>query len=110
MSEVQPLPADMTVPATMWDPALTYYADGTAVIMTWDGGTRAGVTCGMTRGGIPYEFQAVRWADDSVSRVAPHVLRRAEEYGQVPSGPSPSAGSANADQAPAGEDPIPCTS
>lgn len=67
------LPQDVTVPATYFDPALTYYADGTPVRIVWDGDTREGVATGRVKGS-PYDFQRVTWADGSQDNVAPHVL------------------------------------
>lgn len=69
------LERDETTAPTPFDPALTYFADGTKVIMKTQGATRAGVACGRLLGS-PYDFQAVRF-DGEVAYVAPHVLVRA---------------------------------
>ncbi|UQA95656.1 hypothetical protein [Streptomyces halobius] len=76
---VKPLAEDFTAPATMFDPELTYYADGTAVVMRWEGGEKAGTTIGMTVDRSPYQYQAVRFEDGTTSNVAPHVLHRRVE-------------------------------
>lgn len=68
--------ADVTVPAGMFDPELTYFADGTHVVMRAQGTEQYGVTVGMTTDASPYQFQAVRFADGTVKNVAPHVLHR----------------------------------
>ncbi len=79
-SIVRSLNADTTVPATMDDPELTYYADGTLVVMVIaDRPVKTGVTVGMTEGAIPYQFQAVKWDDGTTDNTAPHVLRRVHE-------------------------------
>lgn len=70
------LAEDETVPATTFDPELTYYADGTAVVMTTTAGRRYGNTAGRVAG-APYDFQRVIWADGGADNVAPHVLSRA---------------------------------
>lgn len=75
---IKPLPQDVTTPATMFDPELTYYADGTPVVMRWTGGEKSGTTAGMTVGRRPYAFQAVTFEDGTTSNVAPHALHRAE--------------------------------
>jgi len=75
---VRPLDADETRPATMFDPELTYYADGTAVIMRARNQERSGVTFGMADDVATYAFQAVRWDDGGADLVAPHVLHRVE--------------------------------
>lgn len=76
------LEADVVTPPTMFDPELTYYADGTRVVMRAAKGTeeRMGTTFGMAGSGLPnvYAFQAVRWDDGSADLIAPHVLHRAE--------------------------------
>jgi hypothetical protein len=73
---VEALPEDVTTPANICDPALTHYADGTRVLMTWAGGTKEGTAFGRYIGSAPYQFQAVRWDDESEDGVAPHVLSR----------------------------------
>ncbi|KOT46800.1 hypothetical protein ADK41_01050 [Streptomyces caelestis] len=77
----RPLASDVTRPATMFDPALTYYADGTHVVMR-RGTERSGRTFGVAEGAAPYAHQAVRWDDVGADLVAPHVLRRAENTPQ----------------------------
>ncbi|MGW0889293.1 hypothetical protein ACWDYA_14145, partial [Micrococcus luteus] len=75
------LDADVVTPRTMFDPELTYYADGTRVVMRAAKETeRTGTTFGMAGSGLPnvYAFQAVRWDDGSADLIAPHVLHRAE--------------------------------
>lgn len=74
--DVEALPADVTTRATMFDPELTYFADGTRVVMTWSEGQKTGTTFGRYSGASPYAVQAVRWADGSEDGVAPHVLTR----------------------------------
>ncbi|MCL3999189.1 hypothetical protein M4438_37855, partial [Streptomyces lavenduligriseus] len=78
----RPLASDVTRPATMFDPALTYYADGTHVVMRARGTERSGLTFGTAEGAAPYAYQAVRWDDVGADLVAPHVLRRAENKAQ----------------------------
>ncbi|WP_030380980.1 MULTISPECIES: hypothetical protein [unclassified Streptomyces] len=78
----RPLASDVTRPATMFDPALTYYADGTHVVMRARGTERSGRTFGVAEGAAPYAYQAVRWDDVGADLVAPHVLRRAESTPQ----------------------------
>lgn len=75
-SDVEAVAADKVVPAGMFDPELTYYADGTHVVMRAQGAEQRGVTIGMTTNAGPYQFQAVRFADGTVKNVAPHVLHR----------------------------------
>lgn len=77
-SHVEALTADKVVPAGMFDPELTYYADGTHVVMRAQGTEQQGVAVGMTTDAGPYQFQAVRFADGTVKNVAPHVLHRDE--------------------------------
>ncbi|KOV94614.1 MULTISPECIES: hypothetical protein [unclassified Streptomyces] len=77
-ARVSPLEADETRPRTMFDPELTYYADGTRVVMRAKGTERTGVTFGMASGAAAYAFQAVRWDGGGADLVAPHVLHRAE--------------------------------
>lgn len=56
---------------------LTYYADGTDLMMVWDGGRKGRrVTAVGIAHAKPYEFQACRYADGTVHNVAPHVLHR----------------------------------
>ncbi|WP_431983937.1 hypothetical protein [Streptomyces qinglanensis] len=74
-ARVLALDADERRPATMFDPELTYYGDGTAVAVRGDGKT--GTTFGVVPG-EPYAYQAVRWADGSADAVAPHILHRAD--------------------------------
>ncbi|GAA0574788.1 hypothetical protein [Streptomyces mordarskii] len=78
---VRPLDADTTTPKTMFDPELTYYADGTPVVMRAKGIERTGSTFGMADGAA-YAYQAVRWDDGGADLVAPHVLHRAEAHRQ----------------------------
>ncbi|MFI2906727.1 hypothetical protein ACG2OD_00435 [Streptomyces sp. PDY-4] len=78
----RPLALDVTRSATMFDPALTYYADGTHVVMRARGTERSGRTFGVAEGAAPYAYQAVRWDDVGADLVAPHVLRRAESTPQ----------------------------
>ncbi|MEU0950459.1 hypothetical protein ABZ379_48750 [Streptomyces canus] len=77
---VRPLEADTVTAATMFDRELTYYADGTRVVMRAKGTERTGTTFGMAGSGLPnvYAYQAVRWDDGDADLVAPHVLHRAE--------------------------------
>ncbi|MGX5184947.1 hypothetical protein ACWKT5_19490 [Streptomyces avermitilis] len=75
---VRPLAADTVTAATMFDPELTYYADGTRVVMRAKGNERTGTTFGMADGTAPYAYQAVRWDDGGADLVAPHVLHRAD--------------------------------
>lgn len=75
-TDVEAVDADKVVPAGMFDPELTYYADGTHVVMRAQGAEQHGVTIGMTTNASPYQFQAVRFADGTVKNVAPHVLHR----------------------------------
>ncbi|MFK0154210.1 hypothetical protein ACIQVK_19320 [Streptomyces sp. NPDC090493] len=78
---VRPLDADTVTAATMFAPQLTYYADGTQVVMRAKDTERTGVTFGMAGSGLPnvYAYQAVRWDDGGADLVAPHVLRRADQ-------------------------------
>lgn len=78
----RPLASDVTRPSTMFDPALTYYADGTHVVMRARGTERSGRTFGVAEGAASYAYQAVRWDDVGADLVAPHVLRRAENTTQ----------------------------
>ncbi len=73
-----PLAADVKVPATMFLPELTFYADGTELMMIWDGGRkgRRVTTVGMTKGAVGQEFQACRYPDGSVHNVDPRVLHK----------------------------------
>ncbi|MEV4972016.1 hypothetical protein [Streptomyces scopuliridis] len=80
---VRPLVEDTTTPVTMFDPELTYFADGTRVVMRWSGGERHGVTFGMSTDRGPYAFQAVRWEDGGEDGVAPHVLHRDAEAAPI---------------------------
>ncbi|MEU5137081.1 hypothetical protein [Streptomyces californicus] len=75
----RPLASDVHRPATALDPALTYYADGTHVVMRARGATRTGRTFGVAEGSASYPYQAVRWDDLGADLVAPHVLSRAPE-------------------------------
>lgn len=75
-SHVEALTADKVVPAGMFDPELTYYADGTYVVMRAQGTEQQGIAVGMTVNAGPYQFQAVRFSDGTVKNVAPHVLHR----------------------------------
>ncbi|MEV6133082.1 hypothetical protein AB0M05_40890 [Streptomyces violaceusniger] len=78
---VRPLDADTIMAATMFDPELTYYADGTPVVMRAKDTERTGTTFGMADGAA-YAYQAVRWDDGGADLVAPHVLHRAEAHRQ----------------------------
>ncbi|MGC0379987.1 hypothetical protein [Streptomyces sp. SAI-129] len=78
----RPLASDLTRPATMFDPALSYYADGTHVVMRARGTERFGHTFGMAEGAASYAYQAVRWDDGGADLVAPHVLHRVESQAQ----------------------------
>lgn len=80
---ITPIDADVTVPAGMFDPELTYFADGTHVVMRAQGTEQHGVTVGMTTDAGPYQFQAVRFADGTVKNVAPHVLHRNDAVEQA---------------------------
>jgi hypothetical protein len=73
-----PLAEDVTVPADRWNPATTFYADGTELMMIWDGGrkSRRVVTMGMTQGAVAHEFQACRYPDGSIHNVDPRVLHK----------------------------------
>ncbi|MFE2268536.1 hypothetical protein ACFXB4_04800 [Streptomyces lavendulae] len=77
----RPLSSDVTRPATMFDPALTYYADGTHLVMRARGTERSGHAFGMAEGS-PYAFQAVRWDDGGADLIAPHVLHRVEDQAE----------------------------
>lgn len=77
--QIKPLNQDITTPANMYDPELTYYADGTVVIMRWVGGEKHGTTFGMSVDSGPYQFQAVRWTEGGEDLIAPQVLHRATE-------------------------------
>jgi hypothetical protein len=70
---VRSLHGHETEPATMFDPPLTYWADGTALVMRARGEHRRGIAAGRIAG-HPYDYQVVRWADGSTDNVAPHVL------------------------------------
>lgn len=63
----------------MYDPELTYFADGTDVVMRARGEERRGVTYGVSEDGATYARQAVRWDDGGEDLIAPHVLHRADE-------------------------------
>lgn len=93
-TNVTPLVEDVVRPAGMFDPELTYYADGTHVVVrgaaplnsTVRNG-RTGVTQGRTAGSSPYPFQVVRWDDDGTTdNVAPHVLARVVGTGEYGGG------------------------
>lgn len=75
------LDADLVTAPTMFDPELTYYVDGTRVVMRAKGAERSGTTFGMAWSGLPnvYAYQAVRWDDGDADLIAPHVLHRAEQ-------------------------------
>lgn len=79
-----PLQNDVTVQATMFDPELTYYRDGTAVAVRWAGGEQLGTTAGMTTDRRPYPFQVVRYQDGSTVNAAPHVVHKLAGPGPVP--------------------------
>ena len=93
-TNVTPLVEDIIRPAGMFDPELTYYADGTHVVVhgaATTGGAlrngRTGVTQGRTVGSFPYPFQVVRWDDDGTTdNVAPHVLARVVGTGEYGGG------------------------
>ncbi|MEV8600981.1 hypothetical protein AB0465_14000 [Streptomyces griseoviridis] len=76
---VRPLDADTVTAATMFDPELTYYTDGTRVVMRAKDTERTGTTFGMAEGAASYAYQAVRWDDGGADLVAPHVLHRADQ-------------------------------
>ncbi|MDX3020120.1 hypothetical protein [Streptomyces acidiscabies] len=76
---VRPLDADTVTAVTMFDPELTYYADGTRVVMRAKDTERTGTTFGMADGAAPYAYQAVRWEDGGADLVVPHVLHRADQ-------------------------------
>ncbi|MEU3050515.1 hypothetical protein ABZ705_29100 [Streptomyces sp. NPDC006984] len=80
---VRPLDADTVMAATMFDPELAYYADGTRVVMRAKDSERTGTTFGMADGAAPYAYQAVRWDDGGADLVAPHVLHRADQDDQA---------------------------
>lgn len=87
-----PLSTDLIVPASMFDPELTYYADGTRVVVrgahpaaSLPNGRR-GVAAGKVSG-APYAFQRVVWDDGGEDDVAPHVLARAVDPAKR--GPAP---------------------
>jgi hypothetical protein len=69
------LEVDETTEPNQFDPALTYYADGTPVVMRARGEVRRGVAAGRIAG-HPYDFQVVRWNGGGTDHVAPHVLHR----------------------------------
>lgn len=73
-----PVSADFTIPATMFDPELTIYADATDLMMIWDGGRkgRRVIAVGVTVEAAPYRMQTVIFADGTRANVAPHVLHR----------------------------------
>ncbi len=75
---VRPLTADITRPATQFDPELTYYAGGTHVVMRAARRPElTGRTVGITDAGLAsYCFQVVAWVEGGVDLVAPHVLHR----------------------------------
>ena len=50
---VRPLDADTVTAATMFDPELTYYTDGTRVVMRAKDAERTGTTFGMAGSGLP---------------------------------------------------------
>ncbi|MDH6489622.1 hypothetical protein [Streptomyces sp. SAI-127] len=78
---VHPVEADTVTAATMFDPELTYYADGTRVVMRAKDTERTGTTFGKAGSGLPnvYAYQAVRWDDGDADLIAPHVLHRADQ-------------------------------
>ncbi|MBL1115354.1 hypothetical protein JK364_23575 [Streptomyces sp. 110] len=80
---VRPLDADTVTAATMFDPELTYYADGTRVVMRAQDAERTGTTFGMAHGAAAYAYQAVCWVDGGADLVAPHVLHRADQDDQA---------------------------
>ncbi|MGW3971052.1 hypothetical protein ACWEFD_17355 [Streptomyces ardesiacus] len=80
---VRPLDADTVTTATMFDPELTYYTDGTRVVMRAKDTERTGTTFGVADGAAPYAYQAVRWDNGGADLVAPHVLHRADQDDQA---------------------------
>lgn len=77
-ARVRHLEADEIRPADMFNPELTYYADGTAVVMRAQDTERSGVTFGICDNTTAYPFQAVQWLDGGADLIAPHVLHRAD--------------------------------
>lgn len=73
------LDSDVTIPANHFDPELTYFADGTPLVMRAKGIEKNGVAVGMSTDSMPYQSQAVRWDEGGEDLVAPHVLHRAAE-------------------------------
>jgi hypothetical protein len=73
---IHSLSIDVVAPSNMFDDELTYYADGTAVVMRAKGTERTGVAVGRADGGVGYDFQAVRWDDGGQDNVSPQVLHR----------------------------------
>jgi hypothetical protein len=69
------LGTDEVTEPSYFDPALTYHADGTPLVMRAGGQVRRGVAAGRIAG-HPYDFQVVRWNDGGTDHVAPHVLHR----------------------------------
>jgi hypothetical protein len=69
------LEVDEVTEPNYFDPTLTFYADGTPVVMRAGGQTRRGVAAGRITGHL-YDFQVVRWNDGGTDHVAPHVLHR----------------------------------
>lgn len=78
-TKTRSLVVSVTTEATASEPAFTYYADGTDVMVVWDEGrkSRRGTTAGMTTNTRPYPFQLVRWSDGTTDTVAPHVIHLA---------------------------------
>jgi hypothetical protein len=74
-----PVQATFTIPATMFDPELTIHADGTVLMMIWEGGRkgRRVMAMGVTQEAAPYRMQTVVFQDGTVHNVAPHVLHLA---------------------------------
>jgi hypothetical protein len=73
------VPETFTIPATMFDPELTIHADGTELMMIWDGGRkgRRVIASGVTVEASPYRMQTVMFTDNTTANVAPHVLHLA---------------------------------
>lgn len=78
-TQTAPLSDDLTVKATMWDPELTYYRDGTRVLRRGIAKPTHGTAVGITLDAIPYQFQVVKWDDGTETNTAPHVLVKVHE-------------------------------
>jgi hypothetical protein len=79
ISTTRPLTEDATTRATIFDDALTYYADGTRVIRRGHDPRpdTVGTTAGMTVDAVPYQLQVVNWDNGNTTHTAPHVLEKA---------------------------------